>query len=63
MERSFDNSCNSRVYDLLLACPVSCLSCFAGMAGYQQLLNQCWAQAPGDRPTFEVIVQRLRALL
>jgi hypothetical protein len=33
------------------------------MAGYLQLLSQCWAQAPGDRPTFEIVVQRLRMLL
>ena len=35
----------------------------AGMVGYLQLLNQCWAQAPSDRPTFEAIVHQLRALL
>ncbi|KAL4441802.1 hypothetical protein ABPG77_003718 [Micractinium sp. CCAP 211/92] len=36
---------------------------FAGLDAYVQLMRDCWAQEPYERPTFKEIVPRLRALL
>jgi hypothetical protein len=33
------------------------------MPEYNQLMNDCWAKNPNDRPTFEHIGQTLRAAL
>ena len=33
---------------------------FAGLDEYVALMQQCWAQDPGDRPTFQQIVPALR---
>ncbi|KAI7844427.1 hypothetical protein COHA_002020 [Chlorella ohadii] len=34
-----------------------------GLAAYLSLMQRCWAQAPGDRPSFAEVVQMVRALL
>jgi hypothetical protein len=34
----------------------------AGLDAYIGLLQQCWAQAPGDRPTFHQVVNALEAM-
>ncbi|KAL4442739.1 hypothetical protein ABPG77_006733 [Micractinium sp. CCAP 211/92] len=31
--------------------------------GYSSLMEQCWAQTPEDRPTFQTVLQSLQALL
>ena len=36
---------------------------FEGLDGYCQLVRDCWAQAPADRPSMASVVRRLRALL
>lgn len=36
---------------------------FAGLDSYCQLMRDCWAQRPADRPTFEAIIPRLGRLL
>lgn len=36
---------------------------FAGLDAYAALMRRCWSQFPLDRPTFEAIIQELRALL
>ncbi|KAI7842018.1 hypothetical protein COHA_004219 [Chlorella ohadii] len=36
---------------------------WAGLDAYVQLMRDCWAQRPGDRPTFDEVVGRLRRLL
>ena len=35
---------------------------FAGLPAYEALMQQCWAQAPADRPqTFAAVISALRA--
>ncbi|KAI7836883.1 hypothetical protein COHA_009215 [Chlorella ohadii] len=36
---------------------------WAGLDGYLQLMRDCWAQQPEDRPGFDQVVSRLRELL
>ncbi|KAI7842020.1 hypothetical protein COHA_004221 [Chlorella ohadii] len=36
---------------------------WAGLDAYVQLMRDCWAQRPGDRPAFDEVVGRLRRLL
>lgn len=36
---------------------------FAGMEAYIELMQECWAQQPEERPSFEQIVPRLKLLL
>ncbi|PRW57024.1 Serine threonine- kinase CTR1 [Chlorella sorokiniana] len=36
---------------------------WAGLDAYVQLMRNCWAQQPGERPTFDEVVSRLQALL
>ncbi len=31
-----------------------------GLAAYLSLMQRCWAQAPGDRPSFAEVVQMVR---
>ena len=31
-----------------------------GLAAYLRLMQHCWAQAPGDRPTFAEVAQTVR---
>jgi hypothetical protein len=36
---------------------------WAGLDAYVQLMRDCWAQRPTDRPSFDEVVGRLRRLL
>ena len=36
---------------------------FAGLPDYLSLMHDCWAQEPATRPTFAVVISRLRAML
>ncbi len=36
---------------------------FAGLDAYCQLMRDCWAQQPAERPAFEAIIPRLGGLL
>lgn len=35
---------------------------FSGLDAYCQLMRECWAQEPGDRPNMDAIIPRLAAL-
>ena len=35
---------------------------FEGLDAFCQLIKDCWAQVPSDRPTMALVVRRLRAL-
>jgi serine/threonine protein kinase len=36
---------------------------YAGLDAFVELMQECWAQAPENRPTFQQIVPRLSSLL
>lgn len=36
---------------------------FGGLDGYSALMQECWAQNPHDRPSFEDATRRLQTLL
>jgi len=38
------------------------LVCIAGLFTYERLMKECWAHDPAERPSFEVIARRLKAM-